>query len=70
MDKKAQAINEAGYIICSVSFRCDGEDWQDGGERAFNIEQFKKLYSRIPGIGETVEDRSTEGKEINFSRTK
>ena len=70
MDKKAKAINEAGYIICSVSFHSNGEDWQDGGERAFNIKQFRALYGRVPEIGETVEDRSTEGKEINYTRTK
>ncbi len=70
MDGKSKAINEEGYIICSVSYRANGEDWQDGGQRAFNIEVSKKLYGRIPEIGDTVEDRSSEGREINYTRTK
>ncbi len=70
MDGKSKAFNKLGYIVCSVSYRRPGEDWQDGGERAFNIEQFKMLYDRIPEIGETVEDRSNEGQEINYTRVK
>ena len=69
MDGKSQAITKAGYIICSVSHRAKGEDWQDGGERAFKIDIFEKLYDRIPEIGETIVDHSREGQEINYTRT-
>lgn len=69
MNGKSEAITKAGYIVCSVSYRIPGEDWQDGNERAFNIEQFKTLYGRIPAIGETIVDHSSEGQEINFTRT-
>jgi hypothetical protein len=51
-----------------VFYRSSGEDWQDGGQRAFNIEQFKTLYERLPEIGDTVEDHSSEGQEINYTR--
>lgn len=69
MDGKARALNAAGYIVCSVSHRCEGGAWQDGGQRAISMVEIEERTGRVPEVGESVDGPAcADGVEIVYTR--
>ncbi len=66
--KMKKAMNEAGYMLFSVSYRYDNDNYGCGGKRAISFEVVQEVFGEIPDMGETISHAGDSCTEVMYTR--